>query len=130
MFKINNDKDTALFTQKQIKLNENYMLHNIRKYLVCNELTVTFAYVKFKNKKVMTKFIDKTEKTITRKTMFEKILLSDFEVEETKDLPSCYEFVEFLGHDKYYGDVFKCFDKDPNNFTLFFGVKGSEFDEQ
>ena len=106
------------------------MLYNIRKYLVCNKLTVTFAYVKFKNKKVMTKFIDKTEKTITRKTVFEKILSSDFEIEETIDLPSCYEFVEFLGHDKYYGDVFKCFDKDPNNFALFFGVKGSEFDEQ
>lgn len=106
------------------------MFYNIRKYLVCIVLSRTFVYVKFKNKKVMTKFIDKTEKTITRETVFEKILSSDFEIEETKDLPSCYEFVEFLGHDKYYGDVFKCFDKDPNNFALFFGVKGDEFNNE
>ena len=50
MFKINNDKDTALFTQKQIKSKLYFMFYNIRKYLVCNELTVTFVYVKFKNK--------------------------------------------------------------------------------
>ena len=55
MFKINNDKDTALFTQKQIKSKLYFMLHNIRKYLVCIVLSRTFAYVKFKNKKVMKK---------------------------------------------------------------------------
>lgn len=52
MFKINNDKDTALFTQKQINLNENYMFYNIRKYLVDIVLIHTFAYVKFKNKQL------------------------------------------------------------------------------
>ena len=50
MFKINNDKDTELFTQKQIKSKLNFMFYNILKYFVCKELTVTFAYVKFKNK--------------------------------------------------------------------------------
>ena len=108
------------------------MLYNIRKYLVCNELTVTFAYVKFKNKKVMTKFIDKTEKTITRKTVFEKALSFDFTVDVACADVYDYEKVEFIGHDKYYGDVFKAFhnESDDNNFTLFFGVKGSEFDEE
>ena len=50
MFKINNDKDTALFTQKQIKSKLYFMFYNIRKYLVCIVLSRTFVYVKFKNK--------------------------------------------------------------------------------
>ena len=50
MFKINNDKDTALFTQKQIIIKLNFMFYNIRKYLVDIILSRTFVYVKFKNK--------------------------------------------------------------------------------
>lgn len=50
MFKINNDKDTALFTQKQIKSKLYFMFYNIRKYLVDIAINRIFAYVKFKNK--------------------------------------------------------------------------------
>jgi hypothetical protein len=50
MFKINNDKDTALFTQKQINVLLKNMFYNIRKYLVDIVLSRTFVYVKFKNK--------------------------------------------------------------------------------
>ena len=50
MFKINNGKDTALFTQKQIIIKLNFMFYNIRKYLVDRYLSTTFVYVKFKNK--------------------------------------------------------------------------------
>ena len=107
------------------------MLYNIRKYLVCNELTVTFAYVKFKNKKVMTKFIDNTKKANSKKTVFEKALSFDFIVDDACGSIHDYEKVEFIGHDESYGDVFKAYhdENDENNFTLFFGVKGSEFDE-
>ena len=64
MFKINNDKDTALFTQKQIKSKLYFMFYNIRKYLVCIVLSRTFVYVKFKKQIVMTKFIDNTKKNV------------------------------------------------------------------
>ena len=127
--KINNGKDKALFTQKQINLNENYMLYNIRKYLVCNELTVTFAYVKFKNKKVMTKFIDNTKKANSKKTVFKKALSFDFTVVDAFAVVTDYEKVEFIGHDECYGDVFKAY-HDENNFTLFFGTKGDEFNNE
>ena len=50
MFKINNDKDTALFTQKQIKSKLYFMFYNILKYLVDIAISRTFVYVKFKNK--------------------------------------------------------------------------------
>ena len=48
--KINNGKDTALFTQKQIKSKLYFMFYNIRKYLVDIAISRTFVYVKFKNK--------------------------------------------------------------------------------
>ena len=108
------------------------MLYNIRKYLVCNKLTVTFAYVKFKNKKVMTKFIDNTKKANSKMTVFEKALSFDFTVVDAFAVVTDYEKVEFIGHDESYGDVFKAYhdENDENNFTLFFGVKCYEFDEQ
>ena len=108
------------------------MLYNIRKYLVCNELTVTFAYVKFKNKKVMTKFIDNTKKANSKKTVFKKALSFDFTVGDACASIYDYEKVEFIGHDESYGDVFKAYldADDDNNFTLFFGVKGDEFNNE
>ena len=107
------------------------MFYNIRKYLVCNELTVTFAYVKFKKQIVMTKFIDNTKKNKSKKTVFEKALSFDFTVVDAFAVVTDYEKVEFIGHDESYGDVFKAYhdENDDNNFALFFGVKGSEFDE-
>ena len=41
--------------------------------------------------------------------------------------PSDYDFVELVGSDSYYGDVFKAWKKDSNNFLLYFGKKGGEF---
>ena len=80
----------------------------------------------------MTKFIDNTKKTNVKKTVFEKILYFDFTVGDAIENVAEYEKVEFIGHDESYGDVFKAYHDadDDNNFTLFFGVKGSEFDEQ
>ena len=80
----------------------------------------------------MTKFIDNTKKKLPKKTVFEKALSFDFIVDDAIGNVTDYEKVEFIGHDEYYGDVFKAYHdaNDENNFTLFFGVKGSEFDEQ
>ena len=80
----------------------------------------------------MTKFIDNTKKNKSKKTVFEKALSFDFTVDVTCADVYDYEKVEFIGHDESYGDVFKAYHdaNDDNNFTLFFGVKGSEFDEQ
>ena len=80
----------------------------------------------------MTKFIDNTQKNKSKKTVFEKILYFDFTVGDAIENVADYEKVEFIGHDESYGDVFKAYHDadDDNNFTLFFGVKGPEFDEQ
>ena len=80
----------------------------------------------------MTKFIDNTKKTNVNKTVFEKILYFDLTVGDAIENVADYEKVEFIGHDESYGDVFKAYhdENDDNNFALFFGVKGSEFDEQ
>ena len=81
---------------------------------------------------IMTKFIDNTKKNNSKKTVFEKALSFDFTVDVAIADVEDYEKVEFIGHDESYGDVFKAYHDadDDNNFTLFFGVKGSEFDEQ
>ena len=80
----------------------------------------------------MTKFIDNTKKKLPKKTVFEKALSSDFIVGIALSDINDYEKVEFIGHDESYGDVFKAYhdENDDNNFTLFFVVKGSEFDEE
>jgi len=128
--KINNDKDTALFTQKQIKSKLYFMFYNILKYLVDIILSLTFVYVKFKNKKVMTKFIDNTTaKKVIKKTVFKELLNSSKKIEPATGRPDDYETVEFIGHDESYGDVFKASNGD-SVYVLYFGVKGSEFDEQ
>ncbi len=81
---------------------------------------------------IMTKFIDNTKKNNSKKTVFEKALSFDFIVDDAIADVADYEKVEFIGYDESYGDVFKAYRdaNDDNNFTLFFGVKGSEFDEQ
>ena len=81
---------------------------------------------------IMTKFIDNTKKNNSKKTVFEKALSFDFTVDVACADVYDYEKVEFIGYDESYGDVFKAYHDadDDNNFTLFFGVKGSEFYEQ
>ena len=81
---------------------------------------------------IMTKFIDNTKKNKSKKTVFEKVLTFDFVIEKAECCLDVYEKVEFIGHDESYGDVFKAYhdENDDNNFALFFGIKGSEFDEE
>ena len=42
--------------------------------------------------------------------------------------PSNYKFVEYIGHDDSYGDVFKAYD-DSKYFLIYIGIKGTEFDD-
>ena len=105
------------------------MLYNIRKYLVCNKLTVTFAYVKFKNKKVMTKFIDRTERSKKITVFKEYIDYNSRCLKPSMSQPKDWTNVEFIGTHAL-GDVFKCWDVDRNSFALVFGTKGDEFDNE
>ena len=80
----------------------------------------------------MTKFIDNTKKNKSKKTVFKKVLTFDFAIESAEYGLDVYEKVEFIGHDESYGDVFKAYHdaNDDNNFTLFFGTKGDEFNNE
>ena len=40
-----------------------------------------------------------------------------------------FENVLHIGYDKQYGDVFKCWDQNPNEFIIYFGTKGDEFNQ-
>jgi len=77
----------------------------------------------------MTKYIDlsSTKTESPKETEFKKCLDEDLEIGDAMASPNRYDNVAFIGHDKEYGDVFKCWDDDENDFTLFFGTKGDEF---
>ena len=77
----------------------------------------------------MTQFIDKsgeTKKSIP--TVFNKCIPCDGEISRAVSNPSNFRVVEYLGNDTEYGDVFKAYDN-KNSFSLFMGVKGTEFDD-
>ena len=76
----------------------------------------------------MTKFIDKSGKVKeVKKTVFTECLLRDFALNrDSLAQPEEWDNVEYLGTDSKYGDVFKAWDDDPNDFTLYFGTKGDE----
>lgn len=81
----------------------------------------------------MTKFIDKTKDNSVKtpkQTVFKKYLAEDMVVKDnTEGTPVReWEVIEFIGRDRTYGDVFKAYISDPNDFVLFFGEKGDEFD--
>ena len=74
----------------------------------------------------MTKFIDNTKRGKVRTTRFDKFVTNDLEVHDSCYQPEDCDTVEFIGEDPDYGDVFIAKDSEPG-FTVFFGVKGSEF---
>ena len=81
----------------------------------------------------MTKFIDKTKDNSVKtpkQTVFKKYLTEDMVVKDNTKGSSVreWETIEFIGRDFAYGDVFKAYNTDSNDFTLFFGIKGDEFD--
>ena len=75
----------------------------------------------------MTNFIDNTTRNkVVEKTVFTKVINTS-SVEKPTRQPNSYKNVEFIGNDNFYGDVFKAWDSEPCEFTLYFGKKGDEF---
>ena len=69
--------------------------------------------------------IVKTEK----KTVFNKIVTYNLKIEDIEiTTPDDYLNVLHLGYDGEYGDVFKCWSEDENDFSIIFGEKGNEFE--
>lgn len=64
-----------------------------------------------------------------KKTVFKTFLNSSFTAIKAESQPEDYTNVLFLGHDDGYGDVFKAWSDDQDNFILFFGEKGDEFND-
>lgn len=78
-----------------------------------------------------TKFISlDNPQPVKKQTKFTHYLNISRTVKETlTDNPSKWNNVLHIGTDKYYGDVFKVWDNgEENNFTIFFGEKGDEFE--
>lgn len=80
----------------------------------------------------MTRFIDGSKrnepKKEVKKTVFTHFVNAKKEIKDAKVQPEKYDNVEFLFHDKDYGDVFKVWDNDNQSDyrMLFFGAKGDE----
>ena len=72
-----------------------------------------------------TKFLrlDSSEKS--KETVFTHIVCLG-RVGKTDNKPKDYIHVLHLGWDKAYGDVFKCWNEDLEDFTLLFGELGDE----
>ena len=64
-----------------------------------------------------------------KETVFTYFLNADKKIQKAEFVPSNFENVLHIGYDPDYGDVFKCWDNYEENFTLYFGTKGDEFDE-
>ena len=73
----------------------------------------------------MTTFVNKSNRKIVNKTVFTHTV--DRRVRETSIKPEAYKVVELIGIDSIYGAVFKAYDHDGDDFTLFFGTVGDEF---
>lgn len=88
--------------------------------------------LKLKLKTMATKYmtLDKTQNPEGKRTVFENIVEVDSATNVDGLDTDDYDNVLFLGHDQQYGDVFKAWnDAEPDDFTLFFGAKGDEFDQ-
>ena len=76
-----------------------------------------------------TKFTSLEEKKVVKKTEFKKVLM-DSGICDAEHTPNDWDNVKHLFFDKFFGDVFKCWDDDDEDgFTLFFGEKGDEFNQ-
>ena len=64
-----------------------------------------------------------------KKTKFDRILITKYQILEDVTSPRNWHNVEHIGYDEKYGDVFKCWDDGEIGFTLYFGEKGDEFNQ-
>jgi hypothetical protein len=76
----------------------------------------------------MTKFIDRSNSSKNeKKTIFRFVLNQSFQLKRAMLTPKDFKIVEFLRHDKVYGDLFYAYSGDPDLGTFYFGTKGDEF---
>ena len=76
-----------------------------------------------------TKFIT-LESKIVKKTVFIHYVNRDMEIKLYPDFQANhYENVLHIGYDKVYGDVFKAWKNEHDNFVIYFGTKGDEFNQ-
>ena len=73
--------------------------------------------------------LDDNKQKVVKETVFTSFVGLDSIVRSTLK-PSDYKNVLHIGYDRHYGDVFKCWDNNINEFTLFFGTAGDEFKKQ
>ena len=78
----------------------------------------------------MTQFIDKSKEAekANKETVFTKYFNPNGNPDVAINKPSDYKFVEYIGHDDLYGDVFKAYN-DSKYFLIYIGIKGTEFDD-
>jgi len=61
--------------------------------------------------------------------VFRKKIGENTVISPTMSRPESYDNVEFIRHDKIYGDIFFAWgNAEEDNFTIFFGERGNEFD--
>ena len=65
---------------------------------------------------------------IVKKTVFTHFITDKKTVCDSIRTVNGFENVLHIGCDKQYGDVFKCWN-DVNEFTIYFGTKGDEFNQ-
>lgn len=63
---------------------------------------------------------------VKKPTVFTHVLEGNKKVSESEVGPNNYSNILHIGFDYQYGDVFKCWNDNPNDFTITFGVKGDE----
>ena len=77
-----------------------------------------------------TKFITLEPKSkIVKETVFTHFISGSKTVYDSIRTVNSFENVLHIGYDVDYGDVFKCWENDPNYFTIYFGTKGDEFNQ-
>ena len=78
-----------------------------------------------------TKFTTLEQKSeIVAETVFTHLIDRNINISEKPIFqPRSFENVLHLGCDINYKDVFKCWDSNPNKFTIYFGTKGDEFNQ-
>jgi len=75
-----------------------------------------------------TKFITGFSQKVNEETVFKKFLCSNGNLADSDTEPNNWLNVMWLGfYSDTLGDMFKCWDDDPNCFTIYFGKKGDEF---
>ena len=69
------------------------------------------------------------KQTVKKQTKFTHYVNEYKQIINNNDNPLKWDNCLHIGTDKYYGDVFKVWDdNNENNFTIYFGVKGDEFE--